>query len=42
MSMADFNNFGELINVVLDDVSMDELNSTRTKSKVLNKMEPFT
>ena len=39
MSTAEFNDFEKLISVILNEVSADERNSTRTKHKVLNKME---
>ena len=39
MSAADFNNFRNLINMVLNEASTSEWNSSRTKQKVLSKME---
>ena len=37
--MANFNGFVELVNVILDDYGNDERNSSKVKSKVLQKME---
>ena len=39
MSAADFNNFEKLINVTLNEANISERNSSRTKQKVLSKME---
>ena len=39
MLAADFDNIEKLINMVLNEASMSERNSSRTKQKVLSKME---